>query len=213
MFLQQGVLAAAACATTPLLAISSKRPIGGDDQTRELPTRSSGSTKWQDHAGAFDHLVRGQFANAVGTDFKVMIEGSSQPTWVTLTAVNDLPAPAVANPGSFAVPANSAPPPVTDGFMMFFWSSSPLPQGAHLFQHSALGSFALFTVPEGGNPQVSCAIVNRFAPAVVAVPYASAPAQVSAPAAAAAPAASTAVETLPRVPSGTRGVRRAATRD
>jgi uncharacterized protein DUF6916 len=214
MFLQQGVLAAAACATTPLLALGSKRPIGSDDQNRELPPHSSGSGNWQDHATAFDHLVRGQFTNAVGTDFQVIVDGNAQPTWVTLTAVEDLPALAPVNPGSFAVPAKSAPAPVTEGFMLSFWSSTPLPQGSHLFQHSAIGRFALFTVPGGASQQVSLAVVNRLAPAVVAVPYAGSAGRVSTPAAtAAAPATSSATENLPRALSGNPGVRRVVVRD
>jgi len=214
IFLQQGVLAAAACATTPLLALGSKHPIGRDDQTRELPNHSSGSSSWQDHSSAFDHLVRSQFANAVGTDFKVIVEGSAQPTWVTLTAVEDLPAPATASPGSFAVPRQSAQGPGTDGFMLSFWSSSPLPQGSHLFQHSAIGSFALFTVPGGTNQQVFFAVVNRIAPSVVAVPYAGTPGFVSVPASTpAAPATSSTTENPPRALSGNPGARRVVVRD
>lgn len=212
MFLQQGVLAAAACATTPLLALGSKRPTGSDDQTRELPPHSSGSGSWQDHASAFDHLVRSQFAGAVGTEFKVIIEGSAQPIWVTLSAVDNLPAPASLNPGSFAVPPpTSTAAPSTDGFVLSFWGSSPLPQGSHLFHHSALGSFALFTVPGGANQQISSGVVNRLAPAVVAVPYAGAPGIVSVPAAPAA--TSSATEIRPRVPSGNSGARRVPVRD
>jgi len=214
MFLHQGVLAAAACATTPLLA-RSKNPIGGDDQTRITPSpASSGSGSWDDHAAALDRLGRGQFSNAVGTSFKVTIEGGAQPVFVTLTAVNDLPALPQANPASFAV-ANrrSAAAPATAGFMLFFWSSSPLPQGTHLFQHASLGSFALFTVPAGNGQQTYVATVNRLDQAVViAVPVDQPPTGVN-PATPAAPATSSGTGIPPRALSGTPVVQRGAVRD
>src|ERR1041385_7364802 len=95
MFMQRGVLAAAACATTPLLALGSKPPVAGDaaGETRAFPGHSaSGSAGWEDHAAAFDHLGRSQFASEIGTSFKVMVEGSSQPVWLALVGVEDLPA-------------------------------------------------------------------------------------------------------------------------
>src|ERR1051326_2413417 len=160
MFLHHGFLAAAACATS---FAGSKGPIGGDDQTRVIPSHIFGSGDWEAHAAALDRLGRSQFADAIGSSFKVTIEGSAQPIFVNLTAVNDLPALAQANAASFAVPNHgSAVAPTTTGFMLFFWSSSPLPQGTHLFQHSSLGSFALFTVPTGNGQRTYVATVNRL---------------------------------------------------
>ena len=216
MFLHKGVLAAAACAATPLSALGSKRPIGGDEQNRESPSRpASGSGSWQDHASALDHLGRAQFTNAIGTDFKVTVEGSTQPVWVTLIAVNDLPALAPVNTASFAAPnKQSGFTPSTTGFILRFSSSAHLPQGTYLFQHDAMGLFALFTVPQGNNQGTYVATVNRL-DQIVAVPFATSPARstgqtANAPA---APATSSATETLPRVSSESPAFRRAAVRD
>ena len=209
-------MTAAACAATPLMALSSKRTVGGDE-TREIPSHpSSGSGSWQDQAAALEHLGRSQFSSAIGTSFKVTVEGSAQPIWVTLVAVEDLPALAPVNPASFAV-ANkqSSPAPTTSGFLLILNGSSPLPQGTHLFQHDSLGSFALFTVPQSDR-QTSCAVVNRLDQAtIIAIPFANAPARSSAPAATTpvAPATSSGTETLPRALSGSPAVRRAAVRD
>jgi uncharacterized protein DUF6916 len=214
MFLHQGVLAAAACATTPLLA-RSNGPIGGDDQTRVIPSPNSGSGGWEDQAAAFDLLGRGQFSNAIGTSFKVTIDGGAQPVFVTLTAVNDLPALAQANAASFAVPNHrSAVATTTAGFMLLFWSSSPLPQGTHLFQHAGLGSFALFTVPAGNGQQAYVATVNRLDQAIiVAVPLDQPNAGANAAATPVAPATSSGIGIPPRAPSGTPVVRRGGVRD
>lgn len=225
IFLRQGVLAAAACATTPLLAFSSKRPVGGDDQTRDVPSHhsssSSGSGTWQDHAAALDHLGREQFTEAIGTNFKVTVEGSSLPVWVTLMAVDDLPALAPVNPASFAVPGKqSSSALATTGFMLRFSSSAQLPQGTYLFQHDGLGPFALLIVP-AGNQQVYNATINRLAGAtIIAVPFSKSPArfsgQASAPAAAivpAAPATSSGTGNLPRGLSESPAAQRAVVRD
>jgi len=215
MFLHQGVLAAVGCATTPLVA-RSKGPIGGDDQPRTTPgTAPSGSGSWQDHAAALARLGRSQFADAVGTSFKVTIEGSAQPVFVNLISVTDLPALAQANAASFAVPNNrSAAAPATVGFVLLFWSSSPLPQGTHLFQHASLGNFALFTVPTGNGQQTYVATVNRLDQAViVAVPLNQPNAGAPAAATPVAPATSSGTDIPPRAPSGNPVVRRGAVRD
>lgn len=214
MFLHHGILAAAGCATT---FAKSKGPIGSDDQTRTSPKPASaaGSGSWQDHANAFDHLSRGQFADAVGTPFKVTLEGSAQPVFVTLTAVRDLPALAQANVASFAVPNNrSAVAPSTTGFLLLFWSSSPLPQGTHLFQHPSLGNFALFTVPSGNGQQTFVGTVNRLDQAtIIAVPFDQPNAGAHAAANPVAPATSSGTGAPPRAASGTPVVRRSAVRD
>ncbi len=220
IFLQQGVLAAVGCAATPLLASTPKRPTGGDDQTRETPNHlPSGSSNWQDHASALDHLGRSQFTGAIGSEFKVIVDGSAQPIWVTLSAVEDLPSlSAASQAGSAAGNQPSSSAPTTSGFLLVFWSSSELPQGSHLFQHSSLGNFALFTVPAGNGQQTYIATVNRLdQPTMIAVPRGNvsgqsngqSPAPISAPGA----ATSSTPESHPGAPSGTLGVRRSAVRD
>jgi hypothetical protein len=177
MFLRHGVLAAAAaCASSPLLALGNRRPTGGDDNANPLqrvPSSKSGS--WQDHASALDNLGRAMFAGAVGTNFKVFLSADhSSPVWVTLLAVQDLPQITPANTASFAV-ANKASSitPTSSGFLLVFAGSSPLPQSTNLFEHDALGRFALFTVPEGNGQQLYNAVVNRLDGAhVIAVPFA-----------------------------------------
>lgn len=222
-FLHHGVIVATAFAAKPLLALGTKRPMGGDDQTRELPGRpSSGSDNWQDHAGALEGLGRAKFAAAIGTSFGVLLADANLPVWVTLTGVNDLPAIASVNPASLAVAARqSAPAPATSGFLLLFSGSTPLPQGTYLFEHGELGRFALFTVPEGNGQEIYTAVVNRLdAPTVIAVPYANGQSAGSGTApvivpngATVAPATSSGTENLPADFSGTPAVRRAAVRD
>ncbi|HEY1940477.1 MAG TPA: hypothetical protein VGJ33_21295 [Candidatus Angelobacter sp.] len=176
MFLRHGVLTAAACASTPLMALGRARTISNDDEggpERNLSS-SSNSNKWQDHATALDHLGRNAFSGALGTHFKVFLPAAdSMPVWVTLFAVEDLPALAPTNPASFAVPNKATGvAPVTSGFMLVFGGSSPLPQGTHLFEHQNLGRFAMFTVPDGNGQQTHTAVINLLqgAPAI-AIPY------------------------------------------
>ena len=167
-------MAATACVATPLLALGPKRPIGDGDQPRKTPPNvSSGSDNWQDHASALDNIDRAHFNSVVGSSFRVIMPDAALPVWVTLAAVNDLPALAAVNQASLAV-ANkqSAPVPATAGFVLSFGGSTQLPQGTYLFEHDALGSFALFTVPQGNGSQVYSAVVNRLtAPSIIAVPY------------------------------------------
>jgi hypothetical protein len=221
MFLRHGVLAAAACAGSPLMAFGGRRTANGDDAHEPAPRNLHESDNWQDHASALDHLGRSAFSGAVGTNFKVFFAGSTAPVWVTLLAVNDLPQIAPVNPASFAV-ANkgSGVAPTSSGFVLVFGGSSSLPQDTHLFEHSSLGRFALFTVPDG-TQQVHTAVVNRLdAPTIVAVPFSAAqggqPALFSAPAAGGinAPAATSLIDESPsHGPSGSQVVRRGVVRD
>jgi uncharacterized protein DUF6916 len=229
LFLRHGVLAAVACAGSPLLALGGGRPIGGDEEAGPLlrtPGAQSGS--WQDHAGALDHLGRDAFAAALGTNFKVFLSaGSASPVWVTLLAVNDLPKIVPANTASFAV-ANKASSfvPASSGFVLVFGGSSALPQATHLFEHDAMGRFAMFTVPEGNGQQLYTAVVNRLDENhIVAVPYATGkaaqqnqvlPNQAAGAASGginASAATSAEIETLPHGLSESQGVRRSAVRD
>jgi hypothetical protein len=108
------------------------------------------------------------FANAVGTRFQASSASGADPVWLTLHAVEDLPQLAPVNPASFAVRNRmAAPAPVSSGFLLRFGSSTPLPQESYLFQHEALGSFALFIVPEAEG-QTFSATVNRLDAAIIA---------------------------------------------
>lgn len=164
ILLRHGVLAAVAYASSPLMAFGARRGnIAGNEEGGPQRTPASGSDNWQDHAAALDHLGRNAFSGAVGTNFKVFTGAGQLPVWVTLLAVEDLPAIAPVNPASFAV-ANkqSGFAPASSGFVLLFGGSSPVPQGTHLFEHQDLGRFALFTVPDGNGSQVSTAVVNRL---------------------------------------------------
>ena len=223
LFLRHGILAAAAaCAGSPLLALSGDRPIGGNEEAGPLrrgPSANSGS--WQDHATALDYMGRDAFAGAVGTNFKVFLSADN-PVWVTLLAVQDLPRIVPANTASFAVVNKaSSVAPTSSGFVLIFGGSSELPQATHLFEHDGLGRFALFTVPEGNGQQLYTAVVNRLNANIIAVPYATGKAAQQNQAAgaasdglkASAPATSTAVDTHPDGLSGSQAVRRSAVRD
>jgi len=228
LLLRHGFLAAAAaCISSPVLALGGNRPIGGNEDVADLqktPSFKSGS--WQDHAAALDHLGRNAFTGAVGTNFKVVLPGNALPVWVTLLAVQDLPKIAPANVASFAVQSKASSfTPSSNGFVLMFGGSSELPQGTYLFEHDALGRFAMFTVPEGNGQQLYSAVVNRLAEAhVVAVPYATgkvaqqnhaAQQNQAAGASGVRPSVSTSStdESLSPALDGNRGARRAAVRD
>lgn len=225
MLLRHGILAAAACAGSPLLALSGGRATGGNDEAEPLQrTPSSKPGSWQDHAAALDHIGRAEFTRAVGSNFKVLSAGSALPVWVTLLAVEDLPKIAPANPASFAV-ANKASSsfsftPSSSGFVLVFAGSSALPQATHLFEHQNLGHFALLTVPEGNGQQLYSAVVNRLDSMITAVPYSKGQAaQQNQPSVAAAGSAKSSAatsstgETPSPALSGSQGARRGAVRD
>lgn len=222
IFLRHGVLAAAACASNPLMALGARPgPIGGNEEGGPQRIPGAGSDNWQDHAAALDHLGRSAFSGVVGTNFKVFTDAGQLPVWVTLLAVEDLPAIAPVNPASFAV-ANkqSGFAPASSGFVLVFGGSSPVPQGTHLFEHQHLGRFALFTVPGGNSTQVYTAVVNRLEASVIAVPHS--PGQGTNAASSGAPAAGgisapAAISSTGEIPSlglsGNPGVQRNAVRD
>jgi hypothetical protein len=223
IFLRHGVLAAAACASNPLMAFGARRtPIAGNEEGGTQRTPKTGSDNWQDHAAALDHLDRNAFSSAVGSSFKVFTGAGQLPVWLTLLAVEDLSAIAPVNPASFAVPnKRNGFAPTSSGFVLLFGGSSPVPQDTHLFEHQDLGRFALFTVPAGNGSQVHTAVVNRLdAAAVIAVPYSAGlgtkPASSGAPLAGgiSAPAATSSTGEIPsRGLSGNPGVQRNAVRD
>jgi hypothetical protein len=150
-----------------------RNPIGGNEEGDPQRTPGASSDNWQDHAAALDHLGRNAFSGAIGSSFKVFTGAGQLPVWVTLLAVEDLPAIAPVNPASFAV-ANKRNgfAPTSSGFVLLFGGSSPVPQDTHLFEHQDLGRFALFTVPAGNGQQVYTATVNRLdAATIIAVPF------------------------------------------
>jgi len=107
IFLRHGVLAAAACASNPFSAMAfgaRRTPIGGNEDGDPQRAPVAGSDNWQDHAAALDHLGRNAFSGAIGSSFKVFTAAGQLPVWLTLLAVEDLPAIAPVNPASFAVP-------------------------------------------------------------------------------------------------------------
>ena len=177
IFLHQGVLAAVACAASPVFALGSQRSVGGSEDTGALSRQPSTgeSNNWQDHAAALQGMTREQFVGVVGTNFKIILPGDAQPVWITLQAVEDLPEIVPVNPASFAVPVrqSSVAPvvPSTNGFLLKFGSSTPVAQGTYLLEHGSLGQFALFIVPAGTG--VYTAVVNRLnAPTIIAIPFA-----------------------------------------
>ena len=175
IFLHHGILAAVACAASPVFALGSQRSVGGSEDTGALSRQPSigGSNNWQDHAAALQGMSREQFAGVVGTNFKVTLPGNAQPVWITLQAVEDLPAIVPVNPASFAVPMKqSSVAPSTSGFLLKFGGSTPVAQGTYLLEHDSLGQFALFVVPAGNGEQVYTAVVNRLdSPTIIAVPF------------------------------------------
>src|SRR5579864_6816344 len=171
IFLRHGVLAAAACASNPLMVFGARRaPIGGNEEGSQQRTPGTASDNWQDHAAALDHLGRNAFSGAIGSSFKVFTGGGQLPVWVTLLAVEDLPALAPVNAASFAVPNKRAGfAPASSGFVLLFGGSSPVPEQTHLFEHQDLGRFALFTVPARNGNQIYIAVVNRLDAAVTSM--------------------------------------------
>jgi hypothetical protein len=223
IFLRHGVLAAVACASNPFMAFGARRaPIAGNEEGGPQRTPETGSDNWQDHTSALDHLDRNAFSGAVGTNFKVFIAAGQSPAWVTLLAVEDLPALTPVNPASFAVPnKRTGFAPTSSGFVLLFGGSSPVPQDTHLFEHQDLGRFALFTVPGGNGQQIYTAVVNRLdAAAVIAVPFSAGQGRQAASSGAPAAggiSASAAISSTDEIPSrglsGKPGVQRNAVTD
>lgn len=227
IFLHQGVLAAVACAANPVFALGSQRSVDGRNDIGALSRQPSigGSNNWQDHAAALQGMAREQFAGVVGTNFKVIMPGDSQPVWITLQAIEDLPKIAPVNSASFAVPIkqSSVAPvaPGSSGFFLKFGGSTPVAQGTYLLEHGSLGQFALFIVPAGNGEQVYTAVVNRLnAPTIIALPFAAGTSAGSATKATApagvviapAPASAGTGNQSPDL-SGSRGVQRSLLRD
>lgn len=218
IFLRHGVLATVACASNPLIAFGAQRARNaGNEEVGLQRTPETGSDNWQDHAAALDHLDRTAFSGAVGTNFKVFTAAGQLPVWVTLLAVEDLPALAPVNPASFAVPnKGTGVAPASSGFVLLFGGSSPVPEETHLFEHQDLGRFALFTVPAANGQQIYTAVVNRLDAAVIIPVQGTPPVASGAPGSGGinAPAAISSTDEIPsRGLSGNQGVQRNALRD
>ena len=61
------------------------------------------------------------FSGAVGTNFKVLTGADQSSVWVTLLAVEDLPAIAPVNPASFAVPTSARLRACQQRFCLVVW--------------------------------------------------------------------------------------------
>jgi hypothetical protein len=162
-FLWQGALAAVFCAG-PLRAWSANR----NNPASSLP---------QGHiTGKVSSLNRQLFEGAVGSTFKVSsAAGNTQPAFLQLATVQDLPALVPVNNASMAVPPpkSSSPEVTTVGYMLEFTGgpSTGLAQGTYLFEHDALGQFELFIVPNGQTPQAYTAVFNQLeVPTAVTAP-------------------------------------------
>jgi hypothetical protein len=157
-FLKNSAVAAAAFVAAPLPAVWS--------EVRE-PSSNSASHLF----GKTQVLDRHVFEQAIGSPFKVLsASGSSQPVWLTLLSVKDLPALVPVNPASMAVPPPRASMSfTTTGFMLAFNTSSPpMPQGVYILQHPVLGTFHLLIVPDGRGANTYTAVFNMLNPVAAA---------------------------------------------
>jgi hypothetical protein len=151
-FLQHGAFAAAAIAAAPLPAWS------GVHQPPAEPGPQHTTTPIGHASGTL--FGRQAFEQAVGSAFEVSSGPNSQPVWLTLVAVKDLPALGLVNVGAMAVAPPQSSTVETTGYMLSFQSSAqPLAQGTYAFQHSTLGKFQLFIVP-GMGTQTYTAVFN-----------------------------------------------------
>lgn len=149
-FLQNSAFAAVGCAASPLFAGS------GNNKTSTAPATGANTTML--HAPG-----RSAFTSAIGSSFEVMSDRLSQPVWLQLQAVNDLPALAPVNTASMAVaPPKHSKTRNTTGFVLSFGGgpAQNLSQGTYTFKSSALGEFSLFIVP-GGTQQYT-AVFNHL---------------------------------------------------
>lgn len=156
-FLWQGALAALFCAG----------PMRAWGENRNNP----GNSGSQGHiTGKVSNLSRQLFEGLVGTSFQVSAPNGNAAS-LQLAAVEDLPALVPVNTASMAVPPphSSSPAVVTAGFILSFTGgpSTGLAQGTYLFQHSALGQFQLFIVPQAQTPQAYTAVFNQLEAAAV----------------------------------------------
>jgi uncharacterized membrane protein YgcG len=157
-FLHHGAFAAAAIAAAPLPAWSSGHQPPPESESQHATNALSHVSR------TVPFLDRNAFEQAVGSAFEVSSGANSQPVWLTLLAVKELPALAPVDAGSMAVP----PPPsstlvATTGYMLSFQSSAqPLAQGTYAFQHPTLGKFQLFIVPGSQGSQSYTAVFNQL---------------------------------------------------
>lgn len=153
--LQRSVFVVAACAAGPLHAWAGQKSVPASESA-------------VDHGGnaALQHLDRAAFARFVGSGFQVTsTSGTASPVWLRLLAVEDLPALVPQNVAAMAVPPKKESATVqTSGFMLSFLGTmpKPLPQGTYIFEHSGLGKFPLFIVPDGPGKQTYTAVINRL---------------------------------------------------
>jgi hypothetical protein len=146
-FLQQAALAAAASAATPLLSWGQRRPEVDNPELEIGPGAAGG------HGFASAHLgvSRTAFENLVGSSFKASSRtGNSNPVWMRLSSVDELPSLAPVNPASMAVPPKNptSPVPTTSGYMLAFSApGTSLAQDTYIIENAQMGQFDLFIVP------------------------------------------------------------------
>jgi hypothetical protein len=98
---------------------------------------------------ALQSMTSATFKPLVGTTFAVR-SGTSQPAFLTLLSVTDIPQETAAGPAATDVnmPRLRTSQPLVNTFsLLFFGSGETLAQGTYGLQHSVLGSFPLFIVP------------------------------------------------------------------
>lgn len=152
-FLQSTALAAIGCAATSTLSWAGAKKSSGPASTAASTIINSS-------------ISRQAFESEIGSSFEVTAGTQSQPAWLTLAAVGDLPQLAPVNPASMAVPPPKSKGSATKitGFVLSF-SGGPadgLAQGTYTFQNSALGKFSLFIVPTGPGSQSYIAVFNHL---------------------------------------------------
>jgi hypothetical protein len=170
-FLQRsGLLAAGALLPVSALAQANSLSQGkGTNGTGTTGTGGNGTIGTGLNAGSADAMWNQEaFLQCVGTEFALQ-QTPDQKVWLLLTAVTDMSAASVAKPVTMAVPPpkSATLPPNVDCFVLSFRASlaQPLTQSTYSLDHATLGSFPLFIVPSGTDPQLYFAVVNRLMPA------------------------------------------------
>lgn len=152
--LRNSIIAAIACFANPFKAWSA---------TQANTTNTSGNSNVS-NAG-WQQLNRDAFTGAVGSSFQVTpSSGNGNSVWLTLQAVQDLPALVPVNESSMAVPPPAMSSTTTGGFMLSFLGtiSTPLPQNTYTFAHPVLGTFSMLIVPDGQGQQTYTAVINQL---------------------------------------------------
>src|SRR5258708_23963149 len=158
-FLQRsGLLAAGAFLPVSALAQADSLSRGKGTNGTGTTGTGNGAIGTGLNAGSADAMWNQQaFLQCVGTEFAVQ-QTPDQKVWLQRTAVTDMSAAQTAKPVTMAVPPpkSATAPPNLDCFMLSFRASlaQPLTQNTYSLDHATLGSFPLFIVPSGTDPQL-----------------------------------------------------------